>query len=139
MKKLKKLNLNELKEQVTTIEAHEADCLSGGYTIEQMEWLMDRGMWSGGYVDGMGYVSGVVTAYGDDYNSSDPYNQGSIGNPGPADGESFWEIMGQFGTVVGATGYVIVTTAAGAIIPVDLGVSVVTPDDRNNTYNYYSN
>ena len=40
--------------------------MKGGYTFSEMEQMIDAGTWTGGQVDGIGYVGPVSMAYGTD-------------------------------------------------------------------------
>lgn len=48
------------------ISEQEQMMMKGGYTIAEMEEMMNHGTWTGGQVDGVGYVSAEITVYGDD-------------------------------------------------------------------------
>ena len=61
MKKLEKLTLKEMSLEFATIGFEEAQHLNGGYTVAEMDAMMSAGTWTGGDVDGMGYVGGVCT------------------------------------------------------------------------------
>ena len=61
MKKLEKLTLKEMYREFATIGLEEAQHLNGGYSVSEMESMMAAGTWTGGNVDGMGYVGGVCT------------------------------------------------------------------------------
>ncbi len=62
-KKLKKLKINKMSE-FPVIGDQEQMMMKGGYTIAEAEQMMNNGTWSGGYVDGLGYVGTEVTVYG---------------------------------------------------------------------------
>ncbi len=62
-KKLKKLKINKMSE-FPVIGDQEQMMMKGGYTFAQMEQMIDAGTWSGGQVDGIGYVGGVANVYG---------------------------------------------------------------------------
>ncbi len=63
-KKLKKLKINKMSE-FPVIGDQEQMMMKGGYTITEAEQMMNNGTWTGGYVDGLGYVGTEVTVYGD--------------------------------------------------------------------------
>ncbi len=65
-KKLKKLKINKMSE-FPVIGDQEQMMMKGGYTIAEAEQMMDSGNWSGGHVDGLGYVGPMVTILIDGY------------------------------------------------------------------------
>ena len=76
MKKLTKLSLKQLADEMPVIESENQLTLLGGgdgtinnpYTYEEMNWMISSGSWGGGYVEGMvgyiGYVSSEVLVSG---------------------------------------------------------------------------
>ena len=73
MKKLQKLSLTSNENEFKIIGAREADSLRGGYTQAQMDSMMANGTWTGGQVDGMGYVAAPITCF----SGSGCYSSGS--------------------------------------------------------------
>ena len=59
----KKLSINKLSSFPVLSEQEQIE-MKGGYTEEQMISMVNNGTWSGGYVDGWGYVSSVATVTG---------------------------------------------------------------------------
>jgi hypothetical protein len=72
MKRLNRLRLEQLEEQLLPLESGILSSLIGGgngsyenpYTVSEMDSLLDNGNWNGGYVVGMGYVLPASTTYG---------------------------------------------------------------------------
>lgn len=70
MKKLGKLNLMELKEQVDVLDSAQQRKIVGGTTFSQYEAIERSGNWNGGHVQGYGYIGPTVCCFGcGEYNS----------------------------------------------------------------------
>ena len=52
-----KMSLDELKQVGTVLDAEDQRKYIGGTSISEAYAMMNAGTWTGGYVDGMGYVS----------------------------------------------------------------------------------
>ena len=70
MKKLKKLTLKQLENEMTVIGSDEQRGMYGGSRVDEngVVWWTQSEMygsenWAGGYVDGMGYVSAASSAF----------------------------------------------------------------------------
>ncbi len=72
MKKLQKLTLKQLENEMTVIGSDEQRAMFGGsrlvgsdiwWTQSECDNMINIGTWSGGYVDGMGYVTQAVNCY----------------------------------------------------------------------------
>ncbi len=61
-------------QEIARICEHEQMMLKGGYTVSEAEDMMNNGRWTGGQVDGLGYVGSGVTVYGC-YNINDHLNK----------------------------------------------------------------
>ncbi|MEE4286193.1 MAG: hypothetical protein V2I31_08600 [Mariniphaga sp.] len=57
MKKLGKLTLKELKKEKIQMSISEANSLHGGTTFEEYQLLNADGSWTGGVVEGWGYIA----------------------------------------------------------------------------------
>lgn len=137
MRKLEKLTLEGLKNETPTIGNVEVISLKGGYSINQMEGMMGSGTWYGGFVDGIGYVSGTVDVYAYDVQGHLGDNdQGFIGSAnGQTYEECYWETFGDAvsgiagglaGMVVAAADFVIATMYGSAPIQ---GQSILSGGD----------
>jgi len=137
MKKLEKLTLGELKNEVPTLGKREAIRLKGGLSPQEMYNMVDAGTWGGGFVDGWGYVSGVFDASAYDVQGHMGDNdQGFIGSAsGQTYEECYWETFTTAVTGIAGMAATIILTAVDGLIPVDLGLSVFTPDPRADNYN----
>ena len=63
-KKLKKLRINKMQDFPVINEREQLALKGGDYTLGQMEQMMEIGDWTGGFVEGVGYVSGVMDSNG---------------------------------------------------------------------------
>ncbi len=112
MKKLEKLTLKEMSLEFATIGFEEAQHLNGGYTVAEMDAMMAAGKWTGGDVDGMGYVGGVCTV------SDDSMSFGTVSTLNHTVGSSYSDVYKDAALSVGsgwfppaAEGYALVKTA----------------------------
>ena len=66
MKKLKKIDLNAMANSFSILSDDDERKVVGGYTEEEAFAMMDAGSWTGGYVDGYGYMGPVSFVFGHD-------------------------------------------------------------------------
>jgi len=99
-KKLKKLSINKMHEFPVVSEQEQMALKGGDYTWGQMEQMMEIGDWTGGYVEGIGYVSGEVNVQGGytvtetcSICDMDTYGQMS-GEPGASASQALYHYLG---------------------------------------------
>lgn len=108
MKKVSKLNLFELQDSSSVIDENSRKGIVGGgdgsslhpYTQREFGYIINSGLWNGGWVYGMGWVAPEVDIYSNRYSYSSGYY------PFGHTGSSYWTGgMGGGGHIVGYPGH----------------------------------
>jgi len=80
MKTEKRMRIKELERDFSILTENQQRGIVGGYTWAEAESMMDHGTWTGGFVDGMGYVGAQVVIFNESSSSISGNYYSSIPN-----------------------------------------------------------
>lgn len=136
MKKLGKLTLKELENGVAVIGNNDAKNILGGTSWETMEQMMEAHCWTGGYVDGVGYVSKPYSVSGSYYPT-----QPAMEYIGSKPVQGYWSTMGDVALGVGALAYGTLCAALAYVYKIpdegSFAVSYTNFQDENPYFKEY--
>ena len=143
MKKLEKLSLKQMEQEMPVIGGDKRRKIIGGsdvvwYTQEELDKWVTFGNWTGGYVEGIGYVGPCTTVEGSDPNG--PYGQDYIDLTAE---EKFMKAYGeglrdaaQFAALLGIAitdVYLLISTSFPSIGPDIMGPGSTSSDGSDST------